>query len=257
MSVLLRFADGELADAAVAEVFADGVVDFRRVDEVVVRDVEVAVVFHHAGVEDLRVRNAFELVELGIIERFADFDRAVAAEVEVNDDVAVLDCPDGRLAVVGDDERRKILVDGLGLCAERFDRFLSGLEEASFSRDVSFPALADHVPVCAVAVHGDVHASAAGSDAVVKPLGVETFEVFFKGENVVERGGLGNVASVEKDVEADGFDAFLFRFFDHAFEVVDMAVDIAVGEEADEVHGSAFLGFFHGFFPGFAFKHFS
>ena len=122
---------------------------------------------------------------------------------------------------------------------------------------MSFPALADHVPVCAVAVHGDVHASAAGSDAVVESLGVELLEVLFKGEDIVERGGLGDVASVEKNVEADGFDAFLLRLFDHAFEVVDMAVDIAVGEEADEVHGSAFFRFFHGFFPGFAFKHFS
>ena len=95
---------------------------------------------------------------------------------------------------------------------------------------MGLPTLADHIPVRSVAVHGNVHASAAGSNAVIETLRVDLFQVLFKRDDVIKSGCFRNIASIQQNMETDGFDALLFRLFHHAFEVVDMAVHIAVGK---------------------------
>ena len=58
-------------------------------------------------------------------------------------------------------------------------------------------------------------------------------------------------------MDTDLLHAFRLSPLNHAFEVIDMAVDISIGEESDEVHGSAFFCLFDGFLPGSALEHFS
>ena len=113
MTVLLRFTDCKLTDIAGAEILAERLVDLRRINQIMIRDMEVAVVFHHAGIEDFRHGIARELVEIGIVKRLADLDGAVAAEVEVDDDIAVFHGTDRSFSIVGDHKRRQILVDRL------------------------------------------------------------------------------------------------------------------------------------------------
>ena len=132
---------------------------------------------------------------------------------------------------------------------------MGGLEVAALAEDMRFPALADHVPVGVVAVHGDDHASAAGGDAAVHAVGVELLQPGFEGVDVVERGGLRDVATVEEGVDADLLHAFLLRLFEHALQVVEVAVDVAVGEEADEVERAALLRLFDQGFPRGALEH--
>jgi hypothetical protein len=96
---------------ALAEPLAHGVLDRRRGDQEALRQLEVAVVLQHAGVGDFRHADAVELVETSFLESAGDFDGAVATEVEEDDRIAILDGAD-RLAVLGDDEGRQILVDG-------------------------------------------------------------------------------------------------------------------------------------------------
>ena len=96
------------------EILAHGVGDGRRRDQEALGNLQVAVVLQHAGVGHVGTRTAVEVVEVVILERARDLDGAVAAEVEEDHAVAVADRSD-RLAVVGDHERRQILVDGAGM----------------------------------------------------------------------------------------------------------------------------------------------
>ena len=52
------------------------------------------------------------------------------------------------------------------------------------------------------------------------------------------------------------FHSFSGSPFDHAFQVIDMAVHISIGKESDEMHGSAFFSLFDSFFPGGSLEHF-
>ena len=64
MAEFLSFADGELGDLVVREVFRNGAVDLRRTDEINGRHMRVAVVFHHAGIDDLRESLSIEAFEI-------------------------------------------------------------------------------------------------------------------------------------------------------------------------------------------------
>ena len=64
MAEFLSFADGELRDLVVGEVFRDSAVDLRRTDEINGWHVRVAVVFHHAGIDDLRESLSIKAFEI-------------------------------------------------------------------------------------------------------------------------------------------------------------------------------------------------
>ena len=102
--------------------------------------------------------------------------------------------------------------------------------------DVGVPAPLDHVPLGFVAVHREAHASTPRRDPVVATaLAVDRLEEFFEGADVVEGARLGHVAPVEQDVDPDPGDLLLVAARDHREQVLDVAVDIAVGEQAEEV----------------------
>ena len=94
----------------------------------------------HAGIGDLRCSNAIESGEFRFLEGTRDLDGAVAAEIEEDDRVAVLDGAD-RLAVFGDDELRQILVDGAGILrAQAVDRSSRVGELRALAQHMGFPA---------------------------------------------------------------------------------------------------------------------
>ena len=247
---LLRLGDGELPDAAGAQVLRHRPVDRRGIDQVLAGDMEVTVVLHHAGVLYLGMPLAVELGEVLSLEGLGDLEGAVAAEVEEDDGVAVVD-GSHRLAVLRDDEGRQVLVDGAGLLTQRRDGVVGVVELAALSEDVGLPALADHVPVGVVAVHRDDHPATAGGDACVEAVIAQLAEEVGEGVEVVECAHLAHITAIQQCVDANLPDAFLLGLEDHGLEVVDVGVDIAVGQQTDEVERtSALLDVSHEVLPG-------
>ena len=76
------------------EVLAHRPLDRGRLDDVLLGHMGVAVVLHHARVLDPGPPDAVELVEVVLLEGGGDLEGAVAAEVEVDDRVPVLDGAD-------------------------------------------------------------------------------------------------------------------------------------------------------------------
>jgi hypothetical protein len=144
-------------------VVADGAVDRGREHEEGAWGEAVAVVLHHAGEGDRRARAAVEGVEGVLLEGTADLDGAVAAEVEQDD--ASPSRSARRAPSRSDDEGGEVLVVDLGFSAYKV--WTASVAEANGrpGRARGSPAARDHLPVGVVAVHGDVHAPAAGGDA--------------------------------------------------------------------------------------------
>ena len=59
--------------------------------------------------------------------------------------------------------------------------------------------------------------------------------------NIVQRTRRGDVAAVEQNVAVDPLEAHLARFFQHRNQVRDIGMDVAVGQQADEVQRLAVL----------------
>ena len=240
MTVLLSFGYGKLGYSGTGKVFAECIGYFGRIHKVFFRDVQVAVVFKHSGIDYLREAHAVELIERAFrsVKCAGDLNGAVATEVEENYAVAVLDRTDGS-AVLGNDEGRKILVDHVVLVAVGLYRLGGGGELTSFAKHMGVPAALDHRPVSLVTVHCDLHSSAAAGDLYIEIGSAKSGNEILKGVDVFKSGGLADVSAVKQDVQTHAAHALGFGFAYHCFQVVDVGVYVAVGEQAEEVKRSA------------------
>ena len=238
MAVLLRLGHGVFTQVVGAQQLGERVLDHRRLDQIMRRDLQIAVVFQHTGKVDAGVVAAVELVKILAVEGEGDLLRAVAAEVIQHDAVAV---GDGRygLAVALHDKGGQVLIDAVRLGAVGFDGLLRGREAAGKTLHMGAPAGLDHRPVGLVAVHGDLHSAAAGGDGVVAALGVQLAEQVLELRDILKRGRGRHVAAVEQDVAVGALDALGMRMAQQGEEMLDVRVDVAVGQQAEEMEGLA------------------
>ena len=116
---------------------------------------------------DLGKRGAFEISKAFFFEGFADLDGPVATKVEKNDTVAVPDGAHGPALTV-DNEGGQVLIDyPCMLATVGLNGFPAGCKAPTFSTDMGLPAFCHHVPVGFVAIHGDLHTAASGSDGKI------------------------------------------------------------------------------------------
>ena len=206
------------------------------------RNVQVAVVLQHTGVQHVGNADTVELVELALggIKGLGDLDGAVAAEVVEDHAIAVVDGTNG-LAVLGDDEGRQILVDDAQLCAVGLHGLGGRSELTAVTQHVGVPATLHHRPVGLVTVHGHLHTAAACSDGNVEGLVAEISDEGLKGVDVLQSGGLAHVTAVDEDVDTDAIHALGLGLHQHGLQVVDVGVDVTVGEQTQEVEGGVVL----------------
>ena len=256
MTKFLRLGDRVLGQSRARQIFAHRIGDLRRIHKIPARNVQVSVIFQHTGVDHLRHLHAVKLVKVrAALKRAGDLDRTVAAEIEEDHAVAFVDGAD-RLAVLRDDKRREILVDCVGFLTIGDNGVVGIVKLSALADDVRLPAELDHLPVCLVAVHGDLHSAAAGRDLrVARAVRVQLREEGFKRVDVLKRGGFSHVASVEQDVDADSRHALLLCLGEHCLQVIDVAVYVAVGEQTEEVELAAVLRVGDQRFPCFGREH--
>ena len=211
VAVFLRLGDGVFMNARLAQNLGERVLDNGRLDEIVLGDFEVAVILQHTREVNAGITRAVKVRELLAVEREGDLLRAVAAEVEENDAVAVCDLRDG-LTVMRDDERKKVLIDHAGVFgAVGLDGFLRRAELTAFALHVCAPALFDHRPVGLIAVHRDDHAAAAGSDLVfmrrIRKRGKDGFQLV----DILQSARRGHITAIEQNVALANMSIEAFR----------------------------------------------
>ena len=101
------------------------------------------------------------------------------------------------------------------------------------------PAALDHGPIGIVTVHGDVLATATGSNAGIETGVIEPGQEFLEGQHVIQGTGFRHIAPVEQGMDAYRPDAFGLGPRDHGLEMVDVAVHVAIGKQTDEMHHAA------------------
>ena len=125
VSVFLSLGDSVFGNTGSTEILAHGVGDLGRRYQILRGNVKVSVILKHTCVNNLGVSYAVELVKFNVVKCLGYLNSSVAAEVVENNAVAVIDGTCG-LAVLLDNEGRKILVDDLSLAAVSVYSLFSG-----------------------------------------------------------------------------------------------------------------------------------
>ena len=121
---------------------------------------------------------------------------------------------------------------------------MAALAEGNWRADrlhMGAPALLHHRPVGLVAVHGDLHTAAAGGDGVIAALGVQLGKHLLQHVHILQRGSGRNVTAVQQDVAVGLLDALGMGFPQHGDQVMDVGMDVAVGQQAQEMQRLAVL----------------
>ena len=114
------------------------------------------------------------------------------------------------------------------------------------------------MPVCFVAVHRNLHPSAAGGNHHVEVRVAQTVQKCLKRIDIVKCRGLADVATVQKNVDADPRHALFFGFRHHCLEVVNVRVDVTVRKQSEEVQGGVMVLYVgNQLFPSLGRKHFA
>lgn len=208
-----------------------------RINQEACRKLQVAVVLQHACVAYVGLGTSVEVVELYHVERHGKLNSAVAAEVEQDNAVAVNDLA-YRLAVLGNYECRKILIACYaGLSAQSVQRVHRGRELSALAAYVRVPAALYHRPVSLVAVHCDLHTSAAACYPALECAVVQFLEQILELLDVDLRSLRGNVTAVQQGVYSYLGDTIGLSLLYHVEQVLDVGMYVAVGQQTDEMHG--------------------
>ena len=127
------------------------------------------------------------------------------------------------------------------LASVRCNCLLCGCKLSSLAKNVSFPACLNHSPVCFVSVHSYLHSAAAACDSDIKAIGTEIGKELLEGTNVIKRTCLTNVSTVQKNMNSYLTNAGVLRFLNKRLKVINVRVNVSVGEKAEEMKGAVII----------------
>ena len=195
---------------------------------------QVAVILKHTGKKHARVVAAVEFIKVLAVKGKRNFLGAVAAEIIKNNAVAVCDfC--NRLAVFGNHKGGKILVNAAGFGAIGLNGLLCACKLTADALYMGFPAGFDHGPVGFVAIHGDLHSAAAGSDAVITAVAAQLGKNAFQLIDIFQSGGGGYVTTVQQNMAVDLLHALSLGAAEQGDQVADVGMNVAVGKQTEEM----------------------
>ena len=251
MAVLLGLRQGILMDAGPAQNLGQGVGDHGRLNQIVGGNLQVAVVLQHTGKQHAGEIPPVKLVKVLPVEGQRDFLGTVPPEVKEDHAVAVGD-PGHGSAGAGDYKGGQVLIDTAGFGTVGFNCLPGGSEHPALALHMGAPAGFHHGPVGLIAVHGDLHTAAAGGDGVVAALGIQLRQNLLQLVHILQSGGSGHVTAVQQDMAVHLFGAFRMGLPQHGDQVGDIGVDIAVGQQAQEMERLSGQSVGQQLFPGFA-----
>ena len=195
MAIFLGFGNGIFGDAGLAQHFRQGVLNDRRLHQVILGNVQIAVVLQHTGKFDTGIIAAVEFIKILTVKGQGNFLGPVATEVEQDYRIAIVDfC--NRLAVPGHHESGQVLVDAAGFGAVGFDGLGGGSKLPSQTLDMGPPAQLHHAPVGFVTVHSHLHSAAAGGNGIIAAVGVQLAQHSFQLLHIFQGRGGGHITTI-------------------------------------------------------------
>ena len=222
MTVLLSFGNSIGIKAVLNKQLRERIFDLGRIYKIPLRDLEISVIFKHTCIDNIGDNASVEVTELlAAVKCHRDLDSSVASEIEEDNAVAVLHFA-YRLAVLGDNELRQILINSRGLISECINSGLSIGELSGAAVNVCVPASLYHAPVSLISVHSDLHTSAARSYLSIERSVIELSNAVLELLDVDRSRSSGYITSVKQNVASYLLNALLLSLSEHLLEVVNV-----------------------------------
>ena len=213
------------------------------------RNVQVAVILQHTGKLHAGVIAPVKFVEILPIKGQGDLLSAVAPEVKENHAVAVGDLGHRR-AVASHHEGREILIDTAQFGAVSLDGLRCRSESASLPLYMGAPAGFHHGPVGLVTIHSYLHTAAAGGDGVIIARLPQSGQHILQLSYILQGGGGGHVPAVQQDVAVSFLYPGGLGGLQQGDQMADIGMNVAVGEQTQEMQRMAGLGVIDEIQPG-------
>ena len=160
MAKFLCFRNSKLGYFFSTQILGNGAINLRRSNDVILGDVQITVVLHHAGIQNIRHPAAVERIKIFFFECTGNLDGPVAAKIDIQHIVAVLNLPDRFIVFVDNNKLPHILIrHGRVFIIKSLNRFCCGFEFAADAVYMRIPSTLNDIPVRVVAVHGRNHRS--------------------------------------------------------------------------------------------------
>ena len=202
----------------------------------------ITVILHHSRIDDFRQGAPFKLVEILFHKGPGYSNGPVSPEIEEYNGITVHNGAQWPSPGINHNKGVHILIGHTFIfCIESPDGFLRRGKGSALAQDMGLPSLLHYVPVCIVAIHGYLHTTATGCDAIIHPPFLGDGLQFLPGRNNIIKGRLrSHIPAIQEGMHPKGCNRCLRTGVHHGKELVNMGMDIAVGEQAYEMDGSAF-----------------
>ena len=117
------------------------------------------------------------------------------------------------------------------------------------------PAFFHHGPVGFIAIHGNLHTATAGSNGIISALGAQLCQHVLQLGNILQGRGSGHVTAIQQDVAVGLHHALCPCFLQHGNQVGDVGVNVAVGQQTQEMQGVTVLCVGNQVLPGLGLEH--
>ncbi len=172
-----------------------------------------------------------------LLESAGNFNGAIAPEVIENYTVAVFDFAHGLLTIVHNHKPGQILINAVVLLPIGFNGFFGRAESSAFAPHMDVPTFFHHVPVGFVTIHGNLHSAASGCNFHIKMIVPQFGQEDFKRFHIFQRRSLSHISAIYQNVDAHVVDVFFFSLGQHGFQVRNIGVYVAVGEQSYKMQG--------------------
>ncbi len=256
MGVFLRFSQAKLFDAKPQNALAKWILNPGRPQYLQGGKVAILIINHHARIGDVRALAAIKGVKIIQFKGLGDFNGAVAPEIYHHHRIAIINHAHGPVCIIDNHKAGHVLINQPGLpCAEKINRIRhAGKAMLAFAMHHQFPAFSHFIPV-AIAIHHDALATAAAGEAVIEPvLFIDMAEIRFQLADIFLRRLNADIASVEQRMHAQTPHALRKGVTNQRPEMGQMGMDIAIGEQSDEMQRSIRPGDLHHLFYGLGLK---
>ena len=255
MTIFLSLRNRHKMNTRFCKIFTHCSVNARRINKILVRNVRITIVFHHAGIFARRNALSVKMIKFAAsLKSICNLKGTVTTEIVQNNRISILNSSN-RLSVFRNYKFMHILIQKPSLLlAVSLNCLCSRLKLTALAKNMRIPATLNHRPVSIVTVHCNKHTTATRSNPVIRIL--ERSKIFLQRSNKSQRRSRVNIAAVKQRMNADFLDSFFISLGNHRLKMVNMTVNISVRNKSDKMQSRILILYiFNQLFPGFTLIH--
>ncbi len=252
MTELLSLRACKAVHTLLNKILAHCMLNVRRFNQEVLRQLEIAIILQHACIVYLRLLDLIECIEalVHVVKGLRNLNSTVTSEVKQNDRIAIINRTNRIAILVSYHKARQILISIAAFLAVCLNSLTGRRELSAITHHMDVPAFLNHAPVSFITVHRNDHTAAAGGNRTMIIVIIQRLDDIFQLIDILQSTCLRYITAIQKGMHAYLLQSFLLGFLQHGNQMIDIRMHIAVRQQTDEMQlAIMFLGILHSILP--------